>query len=210
MNHFFQSLANVVLDRSADELIGAVLIALCLSLAFAGIDFLARRKNRDGRTLLIGLMIGANLSSMAIAAGYLTHIRRSRATLPVERPQAQTRPYVALVDSIFRTADENRDGFLSSEEAATGAAEFVRRADPTGKGLIDPPSLEQAMPSSGSYRGRRPGGAPFGGPQRVEKGPRRGPRAADTSSVEPADLAPYHDSTSSPAPPSAGAGPSKE
>ena len=145
MYDFFDSLANSILDRSPDELIGAVIVALGLSLAFVGLDWLAGRKVRQGRTLMICLMIGANLASMAIAAGYLVHIRRTRGTSASEIAQAVApRPYLVLVESTFRAADENRDGLISSEEAANAAAEFVRHADPTGKGFVDAASLEQA------------------------------------------------------------------
>jgi hypothetical protein len=160
MSDFFDALTNVVVDRSADELIGAVMIALGLSLAFAGLDFVSRRKVRDARMPMIVLMIGANLASMAIAAGYLVHARRTRAPSAAERGQsAMVRPDPVLVDSIFRTADKNQDGLLSSDEASFAAAEFVRHADLSGKGAIDAPTLAHALPAVGFTRGRRPAGS---------------------------------------------------
>ena len=45
MADFFVSLGNAVVDRSADELIGAVIIALALSLAMAGLYCLGRRSS---------------------------------------------------------------------------------------------------------------------------------------------------------------------
>ena len=157
MYDFFSSLANAVVDRSADELIGAVIVALGISLFFAGLDFVGRRKVRDARMPMIVVMIGANLASMAFAAGYLIHIKHSRSTSAGERTEyASDRPYDVLVESTFRNADRNHDGLLSSEEAAVAAAEFVRNADATGKGLMDPPTLEHAITASGFYRGRRP------------------------------------------------------
>lgn len=191
MYDFFDSLTNVIVDRSADELIAAVMVALGLSLAFAGLDFLARRKAHEGRMLMIGLMIGANLCSMAIAAGYLVHLRRSRGALASDRSQAQSvRPYLDLVDSTFREADENRDGLLSSEEAAVAAAEFVRRVDPTGKGMINALSLEQALPHAGFHRGRRPIGGPMPYPPRAGFGHRRSPGPWRDEFVQPAGSPP--------------------
>ena len=45
MADFFVSLGNAVVDRSPDELIGAVIIALALSLAMAGVYCLGRRQS---------------------------------------------------------------------------------------------------------------------------------------------------------------------
>ena len=157
MDDFFDSLANAILDRSADELIGAVIVALGLSLAFAGIDFISRRKARENRMPMIAMMIGANLASMAFAAGYLVYHRKARGAPASERNQTTSvRLEPILVESIFRAADKNEDGLLSSEEAAVAAAEFVRQADPTGNGSIDGPTLEHALPPGGFNRGRRP------------------------------------------------------
>jgi hypothetical protein len=165
MYDFFSSLANAVVDRSADELIGAVIVALGISLAFAGLDFLGRRKVRDARMPMIVVMIGANLVSMAFAAGYFVHLRRSRANSQRERMEREpNRPYFVLVESTFRNADKNHDGLLSSEEASVAAAEFVRNVDTTGRGLIDAPSLENAITASSAYRARRPIGGSFPSP----------------------------------------------
>jgi hypothetical protein len=163
MHDFFVALGNAIVDRSADELIGAVIVAMGLSLAFAGLDFIARRKMQENRMPMIVLMIGANLVSMAFAAGYIVHHRKARGASASERNQlASARLEPILVESIFRVADKNDDGQLSTEEAAVAAAEFVRRADPTGNGSVDVPTLEHALPSGGFHRGRRPAnGASF-------------------------------------------------
>jgi hypothetical protein len=157
MHEFFEALANVILDRSADELIGAVIVALGLSFAFAGLDFIARRKVRENRMPMIMVMIGANLASMAFAAGYIVYHRKARVASAAERNQMiSLRPESIMAESIFRAADKNADGLLSSEEAAVAAAEFVRRADPTGSGSIDASTLERALQPGWFPRGRRP------------------------------------------------------
>lgn len=187
MYELFDSLANVILDRSPDELIGAVIVALGLSLAFAGVDFLARRKLGEARMLTVGLMIGANLISMCVAAGYLVHMTRMRSTKATEQARmAATRPYLVLVESTFRAADKNQDGLLSSDEASFAAAEFVRRVDPTGKGMVDPFSLEQSLSLSGFHSGRRPIGGPMPFPPRPGLGQRRGLRPRQDELVQPA------------------------
>jgi hypothetical protein len=71
MAAYFEALENAIVDRSPDELVGAVIIALALSLAFAGLYCLGRRKARDELVSIIALMIVANLVSMAVGAGYV-------------------------------------------------------------------------------------------------------------------------------------------
>jgi hypothetical protein len=182
MYNFFDSLANGIVDRSVDELIGAVIVALGVSVVFAGLDFVARRKARDNRLAMIVVMIGANLASMAIAAGYLVHVRKTRGAPAREKTQVLP-PGLdpILVESIFNAADKDRDGLLSSEEASLAAAEFVRGADRMGKGLIDAPTLQEALMVAWMHRGRRPPGSSFqrpppGGRSRGESGPRKNDR----------------------------------
>ena len=156
MHNFLDALTNVVVDRSADELIGAVLVALGLALAFAGLDFITRRKARENRMPMIVLMIAANLASMALAAGYLVYHKKARGVSAHEANQtAAVRLELMLVESIFRAADKNGDGLLSSEEAAAAAADLVKEADHTGSGSIDAPTLEHALRPGGYHRGRR-------------------------------------------------------
>jgi hypothetical protein len=157
MHDFINALGNVIVDRTADELIGAVIVALGLSLAFAGLDFISRRKARENRLPMIVVMIGANLASMAFAAGYLAYHRKARGTAASERNQVTSiRPETILAESILRAADKNDDGQLTSEEAAVAAAEFVRLADRTGNGSIDALTLEHALRPGGFRGGRRP------------------------------------------------------
>jgi hypothetical protein len=168
MADYFESLGNAVVDRSPDELVGAVMVALALSLAFAGIYFVGRRKVSGAMlTPMIALMIVANLTSMAVAAGYLLHVKANGGYLPADKtPGAKGPPGPMLVDFIFQGADSNHDGLLSSEEASLAAAELVRNADPSGKGLIDARTLEHALPGAG-FHGRGPAGhpmPPFGAP----------------------------------------------
>jgi hypothetical protein len=157
MHDFLDALTNVIVDRSADELIGAVIVALGLALAFTGLDFISRRNARESRMPMIVIMIAANLVSMAFAAGYVAYLRKSRGASASERNQmASLRLEPVLAESIFRAADKNVDGQLSSEEAAVAAAEFVRQADHTGNGSISGPTLEHALRPGGSHGARRP------------------------------------------------------
>ena len=54
-------------------------------------------------------------------------------------------------EAIFRAADLNRDGRITGEEASLAADQFVRRADNSGKGSIDPQSLDHAISTTGIH-----------------------------------------------------------
>jgi hypothetical protein len=145
---FFSSIGNVVVDRTPDELITAVIAALVLSLAMAGLYWIGRRDLRENLMPIVGLMIVANLLSMAVSAGYVARVKRK----PVQSNNIGRGPHgapagleAAWTDAIFRTADLNRDGLLSDDEASYAARQFVRSADSSGKGAIDPRSLGRAI-----------------------------------------------------------------
>ena len=142
MPQYFVSMGNAVVDRSPDELIGAVIVALALSLAMAGLYCIARRKANENLLPIIGLMIVANLLSMVVGMGYVAHARKAPSGI---RPGIPFVPEAALIEAIFETADKNGDGMLSSEEASQGAERFVQGADASGTGLVDPQSLRRAI-----------------------------------------------------------------
>ena len=146
MADYFASMVNAVVDRSPDELIGAILIALALSLAMAGLYYTGRRKVSENLMPMVVLMIVANLASMTFGAGYLARARKQH--VDAARPIYPSSPAVSermLIDAIFRAADENRDGLLSGEEASVAADKFVRRHDSAGHGAIDARSLASAL-----------------------------------------------------------------
>jgi hypothetical protein len=143
---FFVSLGNAVVDRSPDELIGAVIVAFALSLAMAGVFCVGRRSARENVMPVIVLVLVANLVSMAVGAGYLAHLRGKRGEQTNGSRQTTVVGHeVMWTEAIFQAADVNRDGRLSSEEASLAAAAFVRRADETGTGAIDARSLCDAL-----------------------------------------------------------------
>jgi hypothetical protein len=173
---YLTSLGNTIVDRSPDELIGAVMIALATSLAMAGLYMIGRRKLTDNLMPIIVLMIVGNLVSMALAAGYVVRARRLRrlpphgaaaAILPWARPSAS--PEATLVETLFEVADKNHDGLLSADEASIGAAEFVHKADTGGKGSIDSDSLRTLLHGTLSQ-----GRGPFRHPDMLD-GPRPPP-----------------------------------
>jgi hypothetical protein len=149
---YLDSMGNVVVDRSADELIAAVVAALAVALAMAGVYWIGRRKTSENLMPFIVLMIVANLVSMALGAGYMLHARRTGRHLPHDgfrafppRAHHGNDPDAVLVQTFIRAADRNRDGLLTSEEASRAASDLVRQVDTTGKGSIDTRSVDSIV-----------------------------------------------------------------
>jgi hypothetical protein len=74
-------------------------------------------------------------------------------------------PGTFLAPRILEAADANKDGRLSPEEAANGAARFVREADTSKKGSLDQGTLAEAI---NQHIGPPPGSGP-GGPMGQER-----------------------------------------
>jgi len=174
MADYLASLGNALVDRSPDELIGAVLIAVTLALALAGLFWIGRRKFSDVLMPVTVLMIVGNVVAMTITAGYLLRLKK-----PAQRPSYRTAsgdfppghpplwPDPVWVETLFRVADKNQDGLVSADEASVAAADFVRKADLRGRGAVDGVSLGilmHAVLSEGRdtfhYRSRPPFGPP--------------------------------------------------
>jgi hypothetical protein len=143
---FFQTTGNVLLDRSPDEMIAAVIVALAFSLVMAGLVAFRRKSIRENLMPIVVVMLVANLASMAVAAGYVAFARKnSTRTMRGSHFGEMTGDESIWVEGIFRAADLNRDGRLSHEEAALAADDFIRNADPSGRGAIDPRALGHVL-----------------------------------------------------------------
>jgi hypothetical protein len=143
---FFAALGNAVVDRSPDELIGAVIFAMTLSLVMAGLYYVGRRQLRENMMPMIVLMLVANLVSVAVGAGYLTLVKKNvPGPLTGARHGRLVGSEAMWVEAIFRAADLNRDGLLTGEEASRAADQFVRSAVGAGNGAIDSETLCHAI-----------------------------------------------------------------
>jgi hypothetical protein len=159
VTEYLNLLGNAIIDRSPEELIGAVAIALTISLAMAGLYCIGRRKITENLLPMIVLMIVANLVSMAVGMGYfrVAHKRMGYVEQEFQRRPPGVPGGSAEVAArwIFRTADSDHDGRLSEEEASLAAADFVRRMDPSGQGSINLRSLDTALQAA-MFHGRDP------------------------------------------------------
>jgi hypothetical protein len=146
LTDFFAALGNAVLDRSPDEVIGAVIFALALSLVMAGLYYVGRRNLRENLMPMIVLMLVANLVSIAVGAGYLTLVKKKTTGRMTGARYGNVVGSEAMwTEAIFRAADLNRDGLLTAEEASRAAEQFVRTAVGGAKGAIDSESLGHAI-----------------------------------------------------------------
>jgi hypothetical protein len=192
VTEYLNLLGNAIVDRSPEELIGAVAIALTISLAMAGIYCIGQRKVTENLLPMIVLMIIANLLSMAVGAGHFQQARKKIGYVentPIRRPpDGPGGLNEFMVEWIFREADRNHDQRISGEEASVAAAEFLRRVDASGKGSIDPRSLDRALqglmfqgrdpdhpPRPFEHTGRRPPEFSGPGPRPDRSAPRIGP-----------------------------------
>jgi hypothetical protein len=193
VTEYLTLMGNAIVDRSPEELIGAVAIALTISLAMAGLYSVGRRKTTTNLMPMIVLMIVANLISMAVGAGYFQLALRKTGYLahqPIMRPPVGPGGLNEfMVEWIFREADRNHDREITGEEASLAAANFLRRVDVTGKGTVDSRALDRALQGF-MFHGRDPDHPPFGRPDRLFQefsGPDSDPDRSPPRMVPPSD-----------------------
>jgi hypothetical protein len=163
MGSYKDLVVNTLLDRSPQEWIVAIGIALLLALAVAGTLVACRRwlKVTDDTAPLVGLSLLAIFGGMVIGGIYVQLERRGSAGMGADaRPpgapgQGQGKAQgkgagfggftTRLAGTIIENADVDHDGVLSMDEAANAAAKFVKETDPSGKGGIDRETLQNAL-----------------------------------------------------------------
>lgn len=179
---YLSAISDAVLDRSANELIGAVLLAVVVALIIAGLHALFRRKVSEPSTLVGGLTIVANIVCMVVAVGYVEALRKPWATSQgsVASPANRHRgpgfgahgprhgPAFGFWSPGFQmvtAADTDRNGRLTEEEVA----QLVQEADRDGDGSVDSRDIDNFL------RSRMKPPSSFVGPPRPVEGPRPNP-----------------------------------
>jgi hypothetical protein len=145
MTTFFTSVLNVVADRLPEELVGALLIALGLSLLMSGVFRLARRRVSDSLALICGQMILVSIGSMVLSAGYVRYVADRDGVREASSFLASQPGRAMLVRRIFDAADTDADGRLAPEEAARAAALFVRSLETSGESAVDEDAIRNAL-----------------------------------------------------------------
>ncbi len=203
------SIYNIIVDRSPQEWVVGIGIALLLALALVGVYMLCRRwlKVTDSPAPLAALAIVAIFTGMTIAAVYVHSSLRGRdapstagaggagrgpgggqAKAKGGGGGGQLNAFTKKVaERIVANADTDKDGLVSPDEAGTAAAAFIKEADVKEKGGLDSETLLTAI----RERGRAGGGAP----------PQPGGPAAKSGGTPPAPGGPAEKSAeSAPAP----------
>jgi len=173
---FLESTSDAILNRSPQELIGALLIAAAVAIVVAGLYALGLRKSSPSPSFVGGLGLTAGAVCMALAAGYIEYaetdwtLRSAVSHPPPPRStpggpgRAGPSPWGSFGpgwSSGFRfvvAADENRDGRLTPEEVAR----LVRKADTDGDGSVNFRDIDLLIESQLRRRLRPPGLAGVG------------------------------------------------
>ena len=154
---FLESIPDAILNRSPEELIGAMLIAALIGIVMASLYALNRRKSPPSPTFVGVLALVAGASGMALAAGFFERGETGSMagwpkTLRSPRPLGGTGgrgmpppwlfsgPGWSSGFHVVLAADGDRDGRLTPDEAAR----LVRKADSDGDGSVELPRHRSA------------------------------------------------------------------
>ncbi|MDR3632507.1 MAG: hypothetical protein P4L84_01655 [Isosphaeraceae bacterium] len=159
---FLESMSDAILNRSPEELIGALLIVAVTAIVMAGLYALGRTKWSPSPTFVGGLALAAGALCMAVGAGYIeytaTHQTYGSAVNPLAfarrpsggpgrgtLPPPWSFPGAGWSSGfhVVVAADENRDGHLTPDEAAR----LVRKADTDGDGSVDFRDIDRLIAS---------------------------------------------------------------
>ena len=157
---FLISVANAVLDRSPEELIGALLVAAAIAGVMAGIYALGRRKSNPDPSFVGVLNLAAGAACMVLTAGYIHYketLRTSGSAFDTRAPRTGSpdgarsssrhsmRPSFGHRWSSGRhvaiAADTDRDGLLTPDEAAG----MVGLADTDGDGKANVAEIDRLV-----------------------------------------------------------------
>jgi hypothetical protein len=190
MGRYLESVTNVVLDRTPQEWIVGLILALFLAVALAGAYLALRRwaKVQDEMAPLVGTAVVAIFAGMVISGIYVQLDRRANTgTTGAAGPPGGPGGFpggggrgggggrftTTLSGLVFDGADADHDGLITTEEAANAAAKFVHESAADGKDKIDRDTLANILRER-----MRPPGAGSGGNPAPPRG--ESPRAGDT------------------------------
>lgn len=148
---WMKSIYDVILDRDAEELLGAIGLAVALAIAVSGVFALLRKRVEDKVLLVIVLLLLVSLSSMGMGAGYVAMLKDRRAPtpfrgdLPPGLGMGMGMRRTGMMPRTLRRADTDGDGRISQAEAADAAAAFLSGLDPEKAGSVDLATLTEAL-----------------------------------------------------------------
>jgi hypothetical protein len=194
---------DAIIKRSPEELIGALLLSMAVSVISASVYAHCRRKSSPSPSFVCGLALAVGASCMAVAAGYVEYVdadhtfgrAANHTELARPRPggpgQAALPPPWSMPGAgwspgihVVMAADEDGDGRLNAGEVAR----LVLRADADGDGLVNFRDIDRLIASRFHSR-TWPDGLTPGAPaarselhKTPEQGHRAGPSDADDRS----------------------------
>ncbi len=152
---FLSAILDGMLDRSLDELIGAVAIAGIIALVAAAVFAIATRKTPTTPTFVGSLALAAGVISMILVAGYLKYVESRDSSrnfvngprMPpwpagaMARPPMPPWPMPTSGVHFLMNMDENHDGKVNTEEATR----FIRAADSDGDGFANRQDIDRMI-----------------------------------------------------------------
>lgn len=181
---FLESIPDAVLERSPEELIGAMIMATAIAAVMAALYAFNRRKATPSPTFVGGLALAASLACMAIVIGHLGSsggdlmttpdgvrpgMRRGRTAGPswplMPAPWGFYGPGRSSGFHIVFAADADHDGRLTAAEMDL----LLKEADADGDGSIDSRDVDRLIASRPHLPSQWPGAAARGR-DRVEVG----------------------------------------
>jgi hypothetical protein len=157
MREQLAAILDSVLAMPVEVIIGAVFLSLLLALPVAWAHVASRRDSKNHAMFLVASAMTTILVGMAIAAGQAWRTARAQGVateapphkVPGPTPTGDDRLAETLAWIILEKADTNRDGLISSAEAATLGDQFVRAFVGPGKDSIDVATLGEAFRAYG-------------------------------------------------------------
>lgn len=158
---FLECCSDAIVNRTVDELIGAMFLAVAVALVMAGAYALHRRKSPPTPTFVGTLALVSGLLGMAVAVGYIEYaetvainggvpsfnLADSKKGGMVPGPKMLPWNYFWAGRSsgfhVVVAADRNHDGRLTPDEVAL----MVRKADRDGDGSVDFHDIDQLLAS---------------------------------------------------------------
>jgi hypothetical protein len=160
---FLESVANALVDRSPEQLFGAVMVAAAVAVVMVCVFALLRRSVPPSATLVGGLVLAAGVICMTVTVGYIEYTERilsnrKLGTLPPAFPGWPTHgqggsahsgspgratPFRSPGFHVIIPADEDRDGRVTADELA----HLVRKADANADGSVDVREIDQFIAS---------------------------------------------------------------
>ncbi|RUL88606.1 hypothetical protein [Tautonia sociabilis] len=139
---WIDEMVGLILDRSPEELFGAILLALVLALVVAGVGAWLCRARKDETTRLTAVILVSNLLAMVVSGAFARQVYNEREQDgPYERHSGLFAGAMVHDHRVYALLDLDRDGRVSERELSRASAALgsVPRRFPGSRDGADPP-----------------------------------------------------------------------